>query len=254
MDSDPDSDGAKHAIGWESEEGFEQAASWEELYDERRYIKARCTYCCFAIQEEESVVVQAWYEGRMSAPFPWKAENEWFDRTLHIFFCVPPIDDQEREAPAWHESCFRFGKDKLGMRMGGRIHGMSRYQFQPPPEYDRRRFVRLQGEVGQCVRAKFPALPMDVCLVVAEYLVREYATWLVDSFWADEEMEEMDPFCEVDLQRDVWGRYVYFEETPYLAGLSNEPGPDYPTHILRAAPSNGTIVHTVADHQDIRFL
>ncbi|KAK7923743.1 hypothetical protein PG985_007814 [Apiospora marii] len=67
-----------------------------------------------------------------------------------------------------------------------------------------------------------------ICLVIASYLVPEYAVCLLDHQWRTHAAPYRH-LVEVDLARDDWARFVTVEDTEYLAGLSNTPAPGYTT-------------------------
>ncbi|KAK7941469.1 uncharacterized protein PG986_013856 [Apiospora aurea] len=52
---------------------------------------------------------------------------------------------------------------------------------------------------------------------------------------------------------DIWARYVYFEETPYLADFSNAPGPEYPVKIHGGDPDVSFLL-ILEDHLGVRGL
>ncbi|KAK8087730.1 hypothetical protein PG997_002691 [Apiospora hydei] len=211
-------------------------------------VQSHCAYCSFTLHEQDPAIVAPYSDGRVSATFPWKAENRWYDSDLNAELHVwkPDIYDS---APAFHEPCFRFGTGKLGMRLSGRAQDITRYGFPPLASHDRQRFVRLQGKVGLCVHAEFPALLPEICLVIAEYLVPEYAICTLDSLRTSKEN------CNIQItpHEDIWARYVCFEETLYLADLSNTPGPEYPVKIYGGDPDVSFLL-ILQDHLGVRGL
>ncbi|KAK8036422.1 hypothetical protein PG991_001559 [Apiospora marii] len=223
------------------------------------YCEPRCTYCSFPIEEGDmAVAAPAQFTDRVSAPFAWaEAGVEWIDDSLGADFRWP-VERKHvlSEIPGWHEPCFRFGTDRLGMRRGREIHDASRYGHAPDASHDRQRFVRLQGELAPLVRAQFPALPFEICLIIAGYLVPEYAICLLDNLWGMHATRYLP--IQVSLESDIWARFVTVENTKYIAGLANAPASGHSTKIYKGRPNDGSaapaMVMTLEDHLGVRVL
>ncbi|KAK7968803.1 hypothetical protein PG988_007876 [Apiospora saccharicola] len=194
---------------------------------------------------------------RVSAPFAWAAAGvKWTDEALGAVFRCPQRGSSQEEIPGWHEPCFRFGSDRLGMRDGWAIHEASHFGHPPEASHNRRRFVRLQGELAPMVHAQHPALPLEICLDIAGYLVPEYAVCLLDSQWRMHSSRLWAP--RVNLERDIWACFVTFEGTRYLADVSNAPAPGLSTKIHHGRPNDGSTEPPMAfmleDHLGVRAL
>ncbi|KAK8140011.1 hypothetical protein PG984_000077 [Apiospora sp. TS-2023a] len=202
------------------------------------------------------VVATAEYGERVSAPFAWATAGvQWIDETLGAFFCYPKRGYHQEEIPGWHEPCFRFGSDRLGMRDGETMHEAFHFGHPPEASHDRRRFVRLQGELAPMVHAQYPTLPLEICLDIAGYLVPEYAICLMDMQWRRHSARVAIP---ISLERDIWARFVSLEGTRYLAGVSNAPAPGLSTRIHHGRPKDGStepaMAFTLEDHLGVRAL
>lgn len=152
-------------------------------------------------------------------------------------------------AACFHEGCYAFKPSPLSPNFIPATH----YDFTPSASdgVRRRRRIRrtLARKLGFGVLA---AMPEELCLMVAEHLVRECAITTCQELTSYSHGRDSD----VDLSSDVYATYVNVEGIHYVQSLDNEPGlrNDGRVELLFDSKRQGDVqnVHVAYDHLGVR--
>ncbi|KAK8140010.1 hypothetical protein PG984_000076 [Apiospora sp. TS-2023a] len=255
-------------------EGFADRSQTEEDDWRLFHVVPRCHYCGFTIAEGDIAVVggeEPTGRGEVTAPFPWESGRSWYEISLDARFDArhgregfyDPQHDYDVRAGAAHEACFRHvdgveGAVRSLEGMSTTLRGALEYSYDPSPSHDQRRFVRMQSRVAELVQAQFPHLLPEICLMVAAYLVPEYAISLFASAWLNARTPQKPGpgpgWCTVSCRGDIWGAYVAIDGILYLSDLSNTPSPTHPIQLHKATTDPELTITSWEDHQGVREL
>ncbi|KAK7941468.1 uncharacterized protein PG986_013855 [Apiospora aurea] len=185
------------------------------------------------------------YTHQLKTPLPkhvfpgWSGELS--DLMVPVRFFVDWLDGRPYGC---HVACFEFAVPKfldvaqslLYFRVTERGLAMSR-------KCNERRFAWMREQLASCLQRRHPVLPLELCLMISDNLVPEYAVAGLVSQWPHVDAQEAErqrqwylggPRMEraalddnrgrtrVDRTADVWARYVHIDGVRYVASLSNE--------------------------------
>ncbi|SPO00879.1 uncharacterized protein DNG_03627 [Cephalotrichum gorgonifer] len=223
-------------------------------------LEPRCRLCQFQLQDGESVVVArgvrpspivAFHKGRVCTPESSEEVENGESRVVYhmCFRGICPV--RNSAASCIHESCYFSRPTPLSPSFIPATH----YDFTPPPSYDTRRRRRIQRILARRLGLGLMShMPEELCLMVAEHLLRECAVVTCQELTS----YSHGPESSVDLSLDVYVTYVKFEGIPYLQTLSNTPpSADGGKAGLVFEPGDGQVVRKIYigyDHLGVRSI
>ena len=150
-----------------------------------------------------------------------------------------------------HVACFEFATAKFVATAQDHADSLRLFRatervFKPSAAYNRRRCTWMRDKLASCLQLRFPAIPLELWLMVAGYLVPEYAIACLASAVPRRGGDGRDRRRSLlDRNRDIWARYVHLDGVRYVASLSNSPQHGHTTRLHTAAQTerDGGIAH-----------
>lgn len=152
-------------------------------------------------------------------------------------------------AACFHEGCYAFKPSPLSPNFIPATH----YDFTPSASDGVRRRRRIRRTLARKLGAGvLAAMPEELCLMVAEHLVRECAVTTCQELTSYSHGRDSD----VDLSSDVYATYVNVEGIHYVQSLDNQSGPrgDERVELIFDAKRQGDVqnVYVAYDHLGVR--
>ncbi|KAI1820722.1 hypothetical protein F4861DRAFT_533485 [Xylaria intraflava] len=199
----------------------------------------RCGLCRFDLASEEEIIVLRPDGHSVTLPFAGFTDDAYVYEP-----CYPECRHLGERIAGYHVDCVRHEDYKSAPRLSD----ATSYAYDPWPSETVRRLRWIRSCLGPMIcRSLAFRLPCEVCGIIAQYCIREYASLVIKNFCGNNSATNF----RIELSKPVWARFASLEGIPYIVSLSNEPSwPDAVSLPQPNAPIQA--VYVAGDHLGVR--
>ncbi|KAI0424963.1 hypothetical protein F5Y09DRAFT_322920 [Xylaria sp. FL1042] len=195
-------------------------------------VAPRCSLCRFDFAENEEITILRPDGRSVTIPF-----NTFEDDAYTYEPCYPGCQHWDKRLTGYHADCIWHEDGRLVPS----LFDATSYSYDPWPGENARRLRWMRSHLAPMVyRSLALRLPYDLCDIVAQYCVREYALQISTKFCQDNLAADF----RIELSKPIWARYASLDGVPYIVSLANEPSsgdvvplsrPDTPIQVVYVA-------------------
>ncbi|KAK5625066.1 hypothetical protein RRF57_000782 [Xylaria bambusicola] len=202
-------------------------------------IAPRCSLCRFDFAKNEEIIILRPDGCSVTIPF-----NTFEDDTYTYEPCYPGCQHWDERLTGYHADCI-WHEDCQSVP---NLFDATSYSYDPWPGENVRRLRWMRSHLAHMIYPSLAfRLPYEVCNIVAQYCVREYALQISTKFCQDNLAADF----RIKLSKPVWARYASLDGVPYIVSLANEPSlGDVVLPSQLDAPIQ--TVHVAEDHLGVR--
>jgi hypothetical protein len=156
--------------------------------------------------------------------------------------CYPGCHHWDERLTGHHVDCIQHGD----CQSVPSLFDATSYAYDPWPGENVRRLRWMRNRLNSVIYGSLQ-LPPEICDIIAQYCVCEYALYISKVFCRDNLASDF----HIDLTQPVWARYASLDGLAYIVSLTNEPTWDNAVPLLQP-DSPVRAVCVAEDHLGVR--